>query len=133
MHHSFCLQYFYGTRQQSYNPHTFELSYDEVTIVKIGADEVPDSCLPFGMKPEEHRTKVVTVPINAQLVHHLFGVSTAESITDVLTSNMAGFICITRVDSEKRTISVVSPQPYPLPRTILVLSDVTFDDDNARE
>lgn len=53
------LQYFYGTRAVPLYPHTFELSFDEVLICKIGGERLPIECLPFGMKIEDHRTKVM--------------------------------------------------------------------------
>ena len=52
------LQYFYGTRAFPLYPYTFEVPFDDLVICKIGADPLPAECLPYGMKPEDHRTKV---------------------------------------------------------------------------
>uniref|UniRef100_A0A914W0J6 Protein CLP1 homolog n=1 Tax=Plectus sambesii TaxID=2011161 RepID=A0A914W0J6_9BILA len=127
-------KYFYGTRQQPFYPHTFDMRFDEFELVKIGAAELPDSLLPFGMKTEDHRTKVVSVTPSPQLVHHLLALSMAEAADEtVLKANVAGFVCVAAVNMEKEVLTLLSPQPYPLPRKLLVLSEVTFmDTDNNR-
>lgn len=60
-----CIQsYFYGTKQSSFHPFTIELSYakpeeeQDLFIAKVGTEKLPDSCLPFGVTVEDHRTKV---------------------------------------------------------------------------
>jgi len=124
-------KYFYGTRSLQYRPHSFELRFEEVIIVKVGTEELPDSCLPYGMKPEDHRTKVVTVRPTLHLAHRVVALSgCANPDQEVLSSNVLGFLTIQSVDVEKRVITVLSPQPSPLPAKILILSEVTFVDDN---
>jgi len=47
-----------------FSPYSFEFSYDkigdeqELSLYKIGAEQIPDSCLPIGMVVEDHRTQV---------------------------------------------------------------------------
>ncbi|VDN42536.1 unnamed protein product [Gongylonema pulchrum] len=95
-------QYFYGTRAAPLYPHTFEIAFDEVQICKIGGERLPIECLPFAIDQT------------------------------VLTTNVFGFLVITGVDMARRTFTVLSPQPYPLPSKILILSEVTFVDDKER-
>lgn len=122
-------EYFYGGRIPYY-PHSFDVSFDEIVLVKIGAEELPDSCMPLGMKQEDHRTKVVPLSPSPGIQHHLFAVSMCESMEeDVLRSNVAGFVCVTEVKMGERKLTLLSPQPYPLPRNILVHSDVVFMDE----
>ncbi|VDK84001.1 unnamed protein product, partial [Onchocerca ochengi] len=136
-------KYFYGTRAVPLYPHTFELSFDEVQFCKIGCERLPIECLPFGMKIDDHRTKVLTsfspsrnvVPLEptADLVHHLASLSMCTTIDQsILSTNVMGFIVITAVDMEREKLTVLSPQPYPLPSKILILSEVTFIDDKER-
>ncbi|KHN76592.1 Protein CLP1 -like protein [Toxocara canis] len=126
-------QYFYGTRSHPLYPHSFEVKFDEVTICKIGGERLPPECLPYGMKVEDHRTKVVRMEPSSALIHHLVSVSPCSVLDQtVLTTNILGFLVITAVDMEKKQFTVLSPQPYPLPSKILILSEVTFVDDKVR-
>lgn len=127
-------KYFYGTRAYPLYPYTFEVAFTDLTICKIGAEPLPLECLPFGMKPEDHRTKVVTVMPSLSLVHHMLSVSPCTSVDQsVLTTNVMGFVVLTAVDMEKKAYSVLSPNPGPLPSKICLLSEITFVDDKVRE
>ncbi|CAG9859653.1 unnamed protein product [Phyllotreta striolata] len=122
-------EYFYGTPRNSLYPHSFELKFTEVKIYKIGAPALPDSCLPLGMKADDHMTKLVLLTPNAGLLHHILGVSFSENEDDdILSSHVAGFVCVSMVDTERQTITLLSPQPKPLPSNILILSELQFMD-----
>ncbi|VBB28961.1 unnamed protein product [Acanthocheilonema viteae] len=126
-------KYFYGTRSMPLYPHTFELSFNEVQFCKVGCERLPIECLPFGMKVEDHRTKVVTVEPSGDLVHHLVSLSLCTTVDQsILTTNVMGFVVITAVDMEREKLTVLSPQPYPLPSKVLIVSEVTFIDDKER-
>lgn len=87
--------------------------------------------MPLGMKGDETRTKLVPVTASAaSLVHRLLAVSMAtdENSEDVIGTNVAGFVCVTEVDDEKKRMTVLSPQPGPLPKTLLLVSDIQFMD-----
>ncbi|XP_071966169.1 polyribonucleotide 5'-hydroxyl-kinase Clp1-like [Antedon mediterranea] len=121
-------EYFYGFRNCFY-PHSFDVDFGSVEIYKIGAPAVPNSCLPIGMTPEDNQTKLVPVQPNKNLVHHILSLSSAKSREDdLVTANVVGFICITNVDIERGTFTVLSPAPRPLPQRYLLLSDVRFMD-----
>jgi len=120
--------YFYGQCGELY-PHSFDVKFGDVKIFKIGAPKIPESALPLGMKLDDTDTKVVPVTPGPGLLHHLLGVSHAESADeDLLTTNVAGYVCVTAVDVENETLTLLSPQPLPLPRNILMLSEVQFMD-----
>ncbi|XP_018321404.1 protein CLP1 homolog [Agrilus planipennis] len=122
-------EYFYGTPKNPLYPHTFELKLSDVKIFKIGAPPLPDSCLPLGMKAEDHLTKIVPITPNAAILHHILAVSYAKKEEDdLLLSHVAGFVCVTNIDMERQTLSVLSPQPKPLPNNILLLSEFQFMD-----
>lgn len=88
-------EYFYGTPKNSVYPHSFDVKWADIKIFKIGAPALPDSCLPLGMKPEDHLTKIVTLTPNPGMLHHLLAVSYAnKEEDDILTSHVAGFVCV---------------------------------------
>lgn len=122
-------EYFYGTLKNQLYPHSFDLKWSELKIFKIGAPPLPDSCLPMGTKPEDHLTKVVLLTPNPSISHNILAVSFAEKEEeDVILSHVAGFVCVSNVDTDRQTITLLSPQPKPLPNNILVLSDLQFMD-----
>lgn len=121
-------EYFYGNRTPLY-PHSFDIKWTEIKIFKIGAPALPDSCLPLGMKAEDHLTKLVPIQPGPAILHHLLAVSFAENADDdVIQTNVAGFVCVTNVDMERQTITVLSPQPRPLRNNLLLLSEMQFMD-----
>ncbi|CAN7996966.1 unnamed protein product [Ixodes hexagonus] len=121
-------EYFYGLKTPLY-PHSFDVKFADVKIYKIGAPSLPDSCMPLGMKAEDNYTKLVPVPIGPNLLHHILSVSfAASSDEDILQTNVAGFICVTEVDVDRQTLTVLSPQPRPLPKAVLLLSEIQFMD-----
>ncbi|CAG7838440.1 unnamed protein product [Allacma fusca] len=126
-------EYFYGKPGlQPFHPHSFQVKLSEYKIFKIGAPAIPLSCLPLGMKGDETRTKLVAVvnPTAATLLHRLLAISfaTDETQQDVIQTNVAGFVCVTDFDQDKGKMTVLSPQPGPLPKTLLLLSEIQFMD-----
>uniref|UniRef100_A0A182WIY4 Protein CLP1 homolog n=1 Tax=Anopheles minimus TaxID=112268 RepID=A0A182WIY4_9DIPT len=121
-------EYFYGSKMPFF-PHSFDVKFSDIKIFKVGSPPLPDSCLPLGMKAEDNYTKLVAVLPGPQLLHHILAVSFAESTEEnVIQTNVAGFICVTNVNMEKQILTVLSPQPRPLPQTILLVSDLQFMD-----
>lgn len=121
-------EYFYGGRTPLY-PHVFDVKFDEIKIFKIGAPEVPDSCLPLGMEREDSSMTAVPITPGKQLLHSLCAVSAADTPEDDLTKcNVVGFIIITNVDLETQTFTVLSPAPRPLPKEYIIVSDIKFMD-----
>ncbi|XP_030745886.1 protein CLP1 homolog [Sitophilus oryzae] len=122
-------EYFYGTTKKQLYPHSFDVKWSEIKLFKIGAPPLPDSCLPHGMKPEDHLTKLVALTPNPGILHHILAVSFAEKEDDnVILSHVAGFVCVSSIDTERQTLTLLSPQPKPLPNNILVLSEIQFMD-----
>ncbi|GFS53488.1 protein CLP1 homolog [Nephila pilipes] len=121
-------QYFYGLKTHLY-PHSFDVKFSDIKVYKIGAPSLPDSCMPLGMKPEDNRTKLVAVQTGQNLLHYILSISYAESSEEeVVKTNVAGFVCVTSVNMERQTITVLSPQPRPLPKTIFLMGDIQFMD-----
>jgi len=120
-------EYFYGGRTPLY-PHVFDVKFDEVKIFKIGAPEVPESCLPLGMAPEDSSLTIITVAPGPELLHSLCAVSNATAEDTITKTNAAGFVVISNVDMEGECFTVLSPAPRPLPKEFLVLTDIKYMD-----
>lgn len=62
--------------------------------------------------------------------HHILAVSQCEVVDHdmIRESNIAGFVCVSEVNIERQVMSILSPQPYPLPRNILLWSDISYLD-----
>lgn len=122
-------EYFYGTKSILY-PHTFDVSLDEILVYKIGAPELPQSMMPLGQTSQSNRAKPFIVEPGPALLHHILAISNATSHEeDLVRTNIAGFIVVTAVDMDHRTLTVLSPSPRPLPRRILLLmEDIQFMD-----
>jgi polyribonucleotide 5'-hydroxyl-kinase len=122
-------EYFYGKKPHLLSPFSFDVSFSEVQVCKIGAPAVPDSALPLGMERVEGSTLLVHEEPSKQLSHTVVSLSMASSTEeDVVASPSAGFLCITGVDEEAQTLTVLSPAPHPLPRRILIKTSLQFMD-----
>ena len=98
-------------------------------LFKIGPPELPDSCLPLGMKVSDNKTKLVAVNPNPRdLLNRVLSVSFTNTVEDVIMTNTAGFLVVTEVKHDDQKLVVLSPQPRPLPDTLLLLSDVQYVD-----
>lgn len=120
-------QYFYGLKTHLY-PHSFDVKFSDIKVYKIGALSIPASCMPLDMEPEDNRTKLVSVQNGQNLLHYVLSISFAESLQEVVKTNIAGFVCVTNVNLERQTITVLSPQPRPLPKTIFLMGEIQFMD-----
>ena len=125
-------RYYYGMGQKLF-PHTFDVKFSDLKdkIFKIGAPALPDSCMPIGMKSEDNQTKLVNVnPTPRDLQNHLLAVSFSSTTKELIVTNVAGFVLVTDVNVEEQKVTLLSPQPKPLPDTLLLLSDIVFVDGN---
>lgn len=125
--------YFYGSAKAKLLAYSFDVPFSQLRVYKVGAPNLPDSCMPIGMKTEDNKTKLVAVAPTAQtLLNHILTVSTATTVEDnmkVIESNIFGFVCVTNVDTERQVITLLAPQQRPLPsNSILLLSDIQFMD-----
>ncbi|XP_075258982.1 polyribonucleotide 5'-hydroxyl-kinase Clp1-like isoform X2 [Convolutriloba macropyga] len=118
-------EYFFGY-QNALNPHRLEVSFEEIEIFKVGAPVLSNSCLPFDAEPEEYEKKLVPVKVGPELVNKLLAVNHAECEMDIIETNLAGFVVVQEVDLEMETLSLLSPKPYPLPNSYLLMGDLAF-------
>jgi len=123
-------QYFYGPQNNLF-PHSFEVSFSEIKgkLFKIGAPELPDSCIPLGVSIADNKTKLVAVNPNPRdLLNRVLGVSYTSATEDVIITNLAGYVVVTEVKMEEQKLTVLSPQPRPLPDTLMLLSEIQYVD-----
>ncbi|KAE9415058.1 hypothetical protein Angca_009012 [Angiostrongylus cantonensis] len=143
-------RYFYGVHSNPYFPFTFELNFAEMIFCKIGTEKLPESCLPFGSKIEDHQTKVChhngdtaslkillfsikVLPINpsSDMAHRMFAVTPCPTVSQaVLKESVLGFVVITEINMEEKRMTVLCPQ-NSLAHKVLVWTDVTFLDDQV--
>uniref|UniRef100_A0A1I7UHS2 Protein CLP1 homolog n=1 Tax=Caenorhabditis tropicalis TaxID=1561998 RepID=A0A1I7UHS2_9PELO len=89
-------RYFYGTRSNNLFPFTFDLKFEEVALCKVGTEELPDSCLPFGVEVENHELKVIVMEPSIDHRHHIFAFSRSSAPDEtILTMPVFGFCLIT--------------------------------------
>lgn len=119
-------EYFYGPANDL-SPHSNTLNFSDVSIYKIGGGpQAPRSALPIGAEPAADPTRLVPVNISADLLHSILAVSFAKEIDQILTCNIAGFICITEVDIPRNQITYLAPCSGELPSRYLVLGNLTW-------
>ena len=64
------------------------------------------------------------------LLNHLLAVSFTSVPEELIATNVAGFVLVTDVNADEQKITLLSPQPKPLPDTCFLLSDVIYVDGN---
>ncbi|CAF3682803.1 unnamed protein product [Rotaria sordida] len=119
-------EYFYGPKN-NICPHVFTIEFNEIKMYKIGAPQIPDSCLPAGMILKNPYNKILPIAPSAALVHHVLSVSSSNDPEQLLAKNLLGFVVVQHVDSDKRTLTLLAPQPN-IKNKLLIVSDVLFVD-----
>lgn len=66
------------------------------------------------------------VRLGRDLMQSLVAVSHASSPDELLSSNVAGFLYITNIDSSENTISYLAPCPGNLPGKFLITGSLKF-------
>ncbi|KAJ6225492.1 hypothetical protein RDWZM_004037 [Blomia tropicalis] len=126
--------YFYGNITKPLYPYSFDVPFSQFVVYKIGSPNLPDSCLPIGMRAEDNSTKLLPISPSIELRNHLLAIScatnnTTEELSKAIVSNVFGFVAVTNVDMERQVVTVLSPQPRPLPKnSVLLFSDIQFVD-----
>ncbi|OXU29539.1 hypothetical protein TSAR_013243, partial [Trichomalopsis sarcophagae] len=138
------MEYFYGTRTSRITndefyklrtlplyPHSFEMKWSELKIYKfVCIDTPPLSCLPYGTTIKKKSTILASINPGPDILHHIFSVSFVDSPEDnIMQANVAGFVCVTGVDVEHQTLTILSPQPRLLPNIVLLQSEIKFVDE----
>ncbi|KAJ5066925.1 polyribonucleotide 5'-hydroxyl-kinase clp1 [Anaeramoeba ignava] len=125
--------YFYGT-DQKLNPYSFEISFLELKFYTISDFIVPKSALPIGRRSTLDPVRVNRTDPNESFQSSIVAVSFANidggelTSSDIKYSNIAGFIFISQVDTQKQKLSYLSPSSVTLPGKIVIVGDIKWID-----
>ena len=130
-------EYFYGTKQQPFNPMNSEIKFAFLKrlIYKISNSlMLPDSLMPLGNKTQDNQVEVSQYECSASdLLHYMLAVSyckiddVVDNPESVLRSNIMGFICVTSVRGDGETVNILTPQKIPMDH-VLLYSDIQYMD-----
>ncbi|KAG8186350.1 hypothetical protein JTE90_005878 [Oedothorax gibbosus] len=118
-------EYFYGTPQRRFGPHTIQLMFSDVEIVQV---VTPKLRISIDLLDEIYDAiSVVSVPISPSLCNQVLAISHTKDHRSAMIESVLGFICILQVDMERKLLTVLSPQPDLMKKRILVMGDLQFD------
>ncbi|KAK9765881.1 Cleavage polyadenylation factor subunit clp1 [Basidiobolus ranarum] len=119
-------EYFYGTAKMELSPYSTLVNFEDITIYRVGEDSLaPSSALPIGIDRKVSETQLVSVKAGDILFHSILAVINSESSneSDLLRSNIAGFIYISEVEDAKSKMTILSPCPGKLPKNNLLMGN----------
>lgn len=121
-------EYFYG-KKGDLIPHKLEVKFSDVSIYSVEpstSDSVIDA-----QSVTASDINVIKVNLGPQLEKSILGLSFADRVDEnFMVTNIIGFVCVTCVDLDKEVISLLSPQPGPLPSKILILGEMKLRNPN---
>lgn len=121
-------RYFYGSIQHPLSPYEFDVQFSDIQI--YSASKYCNSKLDVDELCNVHvkDIQILSVSIERKLINSILGLSYADEFDDkILVTSVKGFICITGVDMLKEVVTILCPQPAPLPSKILILTSVKFN------
>ncbi|KAM1357990.1 hypothetical protein ACFX2I_045082 [Malus domestica] len=119
-------EYFYGLANDL-SPHSNIANFSEFSVFRIGGGpQAPRSALPIGAEPAADPTRLAPVNINRDLLHTVLAVSFAKEPDQIISSNVAGFVFVTDVDIQRKTITYLAPSAGELPSKYLIAGTVTW-------
>ncbi|GFS36099.1 protein CLP1 homolog [Trichonephila inaurata madagascariensis] len=118
-------QYFYGPTNEL-QPFTFDVKYSEIQLFRlVEYSETETGEVVTITSTSLDDTTLVPVDLDRNLIDQVLALSSADTVEkDLMLTHVIGFICVTGVDEVKKVITVLSPQPGPLPKKILVLGGI---------
>lgn len=124
-------EYFYGPRA-NINPFTIPVNFSDISIYKV----LSTACGPETVIDAENVSvddiSIVTVSFDTNLENCILGLSYADKVDEnLMVTNIIGFVCVTKVDMMREVVTLLSPQPGPLPNKIFLLGDMKLDSRNS--
>eukprot|EP00871_Galdieria_phlegrea_P005046 jgi/Galph1/5542/GphlegSOOS_G4136.1 len=117
---------FLWLRGRSQSFHNFS-SFDQIHIVRVGMGlHVPSTALPLGAESTLDPLQITQVAPSTELLHCILGVSQAKEEQKIVDSAVHGFVQVTKVDMNKRTLSLLAPSPGKLPGTYLIMGSIRW-------
>ncbi|KAI3830998.1 hypothetical protein MKX03_019232 [Papaver bracteatum] len=119
-------EYFYGLTNDL-SPHSNVANFSDLHVYKVGGGpQAPRSALPIGAEPTADPTRLVPVNINRDLLQVVLAVSYAKEPSEIISSNVAGFIYVTDIDVQRKTITYLAPSLGELPSKYLIMGSLTW-------
>ncbi|KAL0803735.1 hypothetical protein Bca101_096225 [Brassica carinata] len=121
------LSYFYGLSKEL-SPYANTSSISDVKVFRIGGrPQAPRSALPMGSDPVSDPLKVTHVNIDDRdVLHSVLAVSYAQEPDRIVSSNVSGFVYVTEVDVQRKTITYLAPSQGTLPSKFLVAGSLSW-------
>jgi len=124
-----------------YQPRLVFKKFNEINLLKVGAAFALDSVLPAG-EHDEAELRVVKVPINNEILNHVFTLSYCdEDVSDhgkelsgadsleFYETNVAGFVVATGIDYEREMVKFLAPTADRFPtKNMLMMENVVYVD-----
>ncbi|GAY59918.1 hypothetical protein CUMW_198160, partial [Citrus unshiu] len=119
-------EYFYGLTNDL-SPHANVANFSDFLVYRIGGGpQAPRSALPIGADPVANPLRIVPVNVDQELLHLVLAVSYAKDADQIISSNVAGFIFVTNVDTQRKMITYLAPSPGMLPSKYLIAGTLTW-------
>ncbi|KAL0696999.1 hypothetical protein Bca4012_064179 [Brassica carinata] len=122
-------EYFYGPSKEL-SPYAYTCSFGDVKVFRIGGGpQAPRSALPIGSDPVSDPLKVtpVTVSIDERdLLHSVLAVSYAQEPDQIVSTSVSGFVYVTEVNVQKKTLTYIAPSQGTLPSKFLVAGSLSW-------
>lgn len=119
-------EYFYGLANDL-SPHSNIANFSDLSVFRIGGGpQAPRSALPIGAEPAADPTRVVAVNISRDLTHTVLAISYAKEPDEIISSNVAGFVFVTDINIERKTITYLAPAAGELPGKYLIVGTLTW-------
>ncbi|KAJ4917488.1 Protein CLP1-like protein [Raphanus sativus] len=110
------------------SPYTNTSSFSDEKVFCIGAGpQAPRSALPIGFDPVSDKLKVTPVNIDDRdLMRSILAVSYAQELYQSVSSNVYGFVYVTEVNVQRKTITYLAPSQGILPSKFLVAGSLSW-------
>ena len=127
-------QYFYGCsahRDGKLQPATIHVGFDDVKIFEIGEslklakEMTPQSSIDTGTASLTS-FRLGRLEPTRSMMHSVLACSFAQKEAELLDTNVAGFVYITSVDEEARTITMMAPCAGQLPGPFLLMGSLKW-------
>ncbi|XP_010436831.1 PREDICTED: protein CLP1 homolog 5-like [Camelina sativa] len=116
--------YFYGVTNDL-TVYTKTVKFSDVQVYQIG-DFPETSSSTSARRRGNDPLKIIPVAINEHLVNKVLAISYAKEPQQIITSIVAGFVCIKNVNIGEERITYISPSAAELPSKTLILGTLAW-------
>lgn len=121
-------EYFYGLNNEM-NPNTTVMNWDVMKLCRVGGGpQAPSTALPIGAERSVDETQCSPTEPTRELVNSICAVSYGSDVEKALSSNVAGFVVVTKVDDEFKRCHLLAPCAGRLPNVVMMVSELQFTD-----